>query len=108
MACSAAVVIANWPARRVPHWRALLVARAIENQFYVLGVNRTGIDGNGIVYAESITVVAPDGTVLEPAETETELDVYDIDLEATIRYRAEFPTVRDKRYALYRELLGVH
>lgn len=105
-ACNAVIAIANWPVKRVAHWRALLVARAIENQLYMLGVNRIGIDGNGLVYEKSSFVVAPDGTVLEPALADEELDIYDLDLGVVDRYRAEFPTVRDKRYSLYHEFLG--
>lgn len=104
--CNAAIAIANWPVKRVAHWRALLVARAIENQFYMLGVNRIGSDGNGLSYEKSSCVVAPDGTLLEPILAGEELDIYDLDPEAADRYRAEFPTVRDKRYSLYRELLA--
>jgi omega-amidase len=40
--------VANWPERRVHAWKTLLTARAIENQCYVVGVNRVGEDGNGI------------------------------------------------------------
>jgi len=49
--------VANWPSKRVEHWKSLLVARAIENQSYVIGVNRVGEDGNGLVYSgESMSV----------------------------------------------------
>ena len=102
-ACNAAIAIANWPIRRVARWRVLLVARAIENQFHMLGVNRIGIDGSGLVYEKSTLAVAPDGTLLQPVMAGEELDIFDIDPEAAARYRAEFPTVRDKRYTLYRE-----
>lgn len=104
--CDAVVNIANWPARRVAHWSALLVARAIENQMFVFGVNRTGIDGNGLQYEKSSMVIAPDGTVLVPAIVTDEMDIYDIEPTETARYRTEFPTVSDKRYSLYGELLG--
>lgn len=104
--CNAAIVIANWPAKRVDHWRALLVARAIENQFYMFGVNRIGVDGNGLVYEKSTLVVSPDGLLVEPKVRGKELDVFDIDLEDVTRYRADFPTVRDKRYPLYRKFFG--
>ncbi len=50
--------------------------------------------------------VAPDGTLLELIMAGEEMDIYDIDPEEAARYRAEFPTVRDKRYTLYCELLG--
>jgi predicted amidohydrolase len=42
--------VANWPEKRIAHWEKLLVARAIENQSYVAGLNRVGVDGNGINY----------------------------------------------------------
>ena len=102
--CNAVVNIANWPIRRVAHWRALLVARAIENQYFVFGVNRIGTDGNGLQYEESSLAIAPDGSVLKPVCSDTEMAVYDIDLAETGRYREAFPTVRDKRYEFYREL----
>lgn len=104
--CDAVVNIANWPARRVAHWRALLIARAIENQLFVLGVNRTGTDGNSLQYEKSSMVVTPDGVVLIPAISIDEMDIYDVEPTETARYRAEFPTVRDKRYSLYRKLFG--
>lgn len=104
--CNAAIAIANWPTRRVAHWRTLLVARAIENQFFMLGVNRIGVDGNGLAYEKSTLAVAPDGSILKPVMAGEELDIYDIDPQQAARYRAEFPTVRDKRYTLYREFFG--
>jgi len=98
------VNIANWPVRRIAHWRALLVARAIENQLFVFGVNRIGTDGNGLQYEESSMAIAPDGTVLKPVFTDTEIAIYAIDLTEAERYREAFPTVRDKRYELYQKL----
>jgi omega-amidase len=101
--CNAVVNIANWPIKRVGHWRALLVARAIENQYFVFGVNRTGADGNGLQYEKSSMVVSPEGNVLAALHSEQELDVYDVDLGVVSAYRKAFPTVSDKRYALYKE-----
>jgi predicted amidohydrolase len=52
-----ALYVANWPQARIKHWVTLLQARAIENQCYVMGVNRTGTDANGILYpGESLAV----------------------------------------------------
>jgi omega-amidase len=102
--CDAVINIANWPSRRVAHWRALLVARAIENQLFVLGVNRIGTDGTGLDYEKSSLAVSPEGVVLEPVTSRDEMDVYEVDPALTRRYREEFPTLRDKRYGLYREL----
>ena len=55
------IYIANWPAKRNDHWLKLLYARAIENQCYVVGCNRTGKDGNGIEYNGNSLVIDPWG-----------------------------------------------
>ena len=55
------IFVANWPEKRVQHWRKLLMARAIENQCYVVGVNRVGDDGAGFHYTGHSTVVDPMG-----------------------------------------------
>ncbi len=60
------VVVANWPDSRRHHWRSLLVARAIENQAYVIGVNRVG-EGGGLDYVGDSMVVDPLGEVLASA-----------------------------------------
>lgn len=59
-----AVFIANWPARRAPHWKLLLPARAVENQSYVIGVNRVGEDGNGHAYSGDSSIIDPLGNIL--------------------------------------------
>lgn len=60
-----ALVVANWPERRSRAWKTLLAARAIENQSYVLGVNRSGKDGEGILYSGDSRLVGPLGDVME-------------------------------------------
>ena len=57
------VVVANWPAARRDHWRTLLRARAIENQAYVVGVNRVG-SGRQLDYAGDSAVIGPFGEVI--------------------------------------------
>jgi omega-amidase len=57
--------VANWPERRILAWKSLLVARAIENQCYVAGVNRVGDDGNGIYHSGDSMVIDPKGEILE-------------------------------------------
>jgi predicted amidohydrolase len=59
-----ALFIANWPEKRSPHWRTLLRARAIENQCYVIGLNRVGLDGNGFNYSGDSAVIDATGAVL--------------------------------------------
>ncbi len=102
--CNAFVNIANWPASRISHWKTLLAARAIENQLIVLGVNRIGVDGNGLSYAKSSMAISPDGTILCPIYSEAEMDIYEIDVEDTDKYRKSFPTLKDKRYSFYKTL----
>lgn len=89
--CQALLNIANWPSSRIAHWRSLLEARAMENQAYMIGVNRTGLDGNGLVYVKSSAVFGPDGQKLEPVMKEKEMDVYELDFEALKQYRRRFP-----------------
>jgi omega-amidase len=59
----AIIYVANWPDRRIAAWRALLQARAIENQCYVIGVNRVGNDGNGIYHSGYSSVIDPLGEI---------------------------------------------
>jgi len=56
--------VANWPERRSHHWRSLLMARAIENQCFTIGVNRVGEDGNKINHIGSSMVLSPLGEVI--------------------------------------------
>lgn len=113
----AIVVIANWPGVRVKHWRLLLQARAVENQCYMLGVNRIG-EGAGIVYEASSMVVNPYGEVLTEvgqylvkAETglekqeksNQELLLVDIAPDCVTAYRQEFPLKQDRRPNFYAE-----
>ena len=56
------IYVANWPEKRIHHWNSLLVARAIENQCYVVGVNRIGIDGANFKYSGSSQVIDPLGS----------------------------------------------
>lgn len=89
-------VIANWPARRAGHWRALLVARAIENQAYVVGVNRVGADPNES-YESSSLAVDPLGEVLCEGPGVAELSA-----ERVREVRDAFPALRDIRTDRYK------
>ncbi|MHC4082572.1 MAG: nitrilase-related carbon-nitrogen hydrolase [Planctomycetota bacterium] len=87
---------ASWPDVRHAHWRALLIARAIENQAYVVGVNRAGRDpAHG--YAGGSMIVAPNGSIIAEAGREPTVLVADVDLESLRRWRTEFPALRDVR-----------
>lgn len=85
------VNIANWPKLRVSHWKTLLSARAIENQSFMIGVNRVGIDANIIEYEESSYVFSPTGELLEPAEVIGNIKIYHLNVEQALDYRHKFP-----------------
>ncbi len=89
-------VIANWPEARQDHWRTLLRARAIENQAYVIGVNRTGADPN-VTYAGGSVVVGPRGEVVAEAGPAECTFAAELDLEALREYRRDFPALDDMK-----------
>jgi len=101
----AIIVIANWPKSRISHWKTLLKARSIENQCYMVGVNRIGKDGNGVEYEKSSMVISPKGEIIPPRLTTSEIDVCNIDSNLVSKTRDEFPTLKDKRKSLYQDLL---
>lgn len=104
--CDCIINIANWPARRIDHWRALLQVRAIENQVYVIGVNRVGIDGNGLEYPESSYAFAPDGSIVDPIINDEGLIVVELDKSVVNKCRESFPVINDKRHTLYKHFLN--
>lgn len=90
------IYVANWPERRIHAWRTLLQARAIENQCYVIGVNRVGNDGHQIHHTGNSMVVDPMGEVLyEKAEVE---DIFTVSLskEALEEVRNKLPFLKDR------------
>ena len=90
-----AVYIANWPERRAAHWKCLLEARAIENQVYVIGVNRIGTDGNGIYYSGDSSIIDPQGKVLFRNSHAPCLYSVQLDFERLKNYRQSFPAWMD-------------
>jgi omega-amidase len=99
--CSTIMNIANWPAERIDHWYTLLQARAIENQVFVIGVNRTGTDGNMIKYRKSSMVVSPQGEIISPDTADGNTDIYSIDYSKVKSYRDHFPVLKDRRVHFY-------
>jgi predicted amidohydrolase len=89
------VYVANWPAPRREAWRALLVARAIENQCYVIGVNRIGTDGKGLEYSGDSLVADPRGRLLADPGAEPGLAFATLDLAALRDFRDRFPAHLD-------------
>jgi predicted amidohydrolase len=90
------VLPANWPASRREHWMTLLRARAIENQAYVVGVNRVG-DGGRLHYCGDSMIIDPFGEIVARAgDTETVI-VADVDPARVRSVRAEYPFLQDRR-----------
>ncbi len=94
------IVIANWPQPRMEHFQTLLKARAIENQCYVVGVNRVG-EGNGLIYNGGSGIYDPYGTLITKETSIEKLIIGDIDKEIVTNYRKNFPQQTDKRFSLY-------
>ena len=90
------LVPANWPETRRLHWRTLLRARAIENQAYVVGVNRVGTGGK-LAYAGDSAIVDPMGEALASAAGGEALLVCDIDAATVERIRDRFRFLQDRR-----------
>ena len=90
-------VIANWPIKRVSHWITLLQARAIENQAYVVGVNRCGTDPS-FTYPGRSLVVDPHGVVIADASDREMALACDLDPEVVRSWRREFPALADRRF----------
>jgi len=89
------VYVANWPERRSHAWKTLLQARAIENQCYVVGVNRVGDDGNGIHYSGESMVVDPLGEILYSKANEEAIYTITLLKEKLEEIRSKFPFWKD-------------
>jgi predicted amidohydrolase len=103
--CDLLINIASWPQSRVFHWRILLQARAIENQVYMIGVNRTGFDGNGFNYERSSGVVNPNGEFIHPAATFEVIDWYELSSQDLQNSRKNFSSLQDRRSDFYRRVI---
>jgi len=90
------LVPANWPAKRGHHWRALLMARAIENQAYVAGCNRVGRADN-LEYDGDSCIIDPMGEVLDSASGREAIVLGDVEPEMVRSTRARFPFIADRR-----------
>jgi omega-amidase len=89
------IVTANWPSSRVHAWRTLLQARAIENQCYVVGLNRTGVDGKGIPYPGHSMIIGPLGEIIEELGSEEAIGSHILDRDKLEEVRKTFPFWRD-------------
>lgn len=89
------IYVANWPGKRIGHWETLLKARAIENQSYVIGVNRVGTDANGLVYPGHSMIVDPHGEVLAFNAGEEAVLTATLERKVLTDWRRDFPVWQD-------------
>ena len=86
--------MANWPAPRHDVWKTLLKARAIENQVYCIGVNRTGKDGPGLDYLGDSVLIDPKGNTQFLGEKE-QVVTFEISFQELHQFRKKFPVLND-------------
>jgi omega-amidase len=85
------IYVASWPQTRIAAWRNLLIARAIENQCYVLGVNRIGKDGNGLIYNGQSLLVDFEGQIKIDAQDNSGMFHFNLDDEKLKSFKDKFP-----------------
>ncbi len=90
------IYIANWPERRNEAWKILLKARAIENQSYVVGVNRVGTDANDVIFSGDSAVINPKGEVISKTKAhEEKVENIEISLSELNKFKEKFPAFID-------------
>ncbi|RYY36343.1 MAG: amidohydrolase [Sphingobacteriaceae bacterium] len=89
------LVVANWPERRALHWRTLIPARAVENQSYVIGVNRVGHDGNQVYHSGDSTCIDPNGKVIYYKRDEEDMYTFTIVAQELDLARRAMPFLKD-------------
>ncbi|MEP7251425.1 MAG: amidohydrolase [Ginsengibacter sp.] len=89
------IFVANWPEKRSNAWKTLLQARAIENQCYVVGVNRVGEDGNNIAYSGDSMIIDPLGEILYQKPNEEDVFTCILKKETLQEARERFPFLKD-------------
>ena len=90
-------IIANWPDSRIDHWKTLLKARAIENQCFIIGVNRIGIDGYGLEYSGNSLIFDPMGKEVSSEKIDNECLIAEINPYETEIIRKKFPFLKDMK-----------
>jgi len=93
--------VANWPSARHHVWKNLLVARAVENQSYCIGVNRTGSDGMGLDYLGDSAMIGPKGygQFIGPQE---KIQAFELSYKELHDFRKKFPVLRDKNSFIFK------
>jgi len=93
-------VSAEWPLVRLEHWRALLIARAIENQCFIVATNSCGETG-GTVFAGHSMIIDPWGKIIVEAGEDEQLLTVNIDLDEVDNVRSQIPVFEDRRPDAY-------
>jgi omega-amidase len=91
-----AIYVANWPDKRSYHWRSLLLARAIENQCFVIAVNRVGRDGKDFYYSGHSSVIDPAGEVVYQSADIEDIFTARLSLEHLRDIRKKLPFLKDR------------
>jgi predicted amidohydrolase len=91
----AIIYVANWPQVRSHPWKILLAARAMENQCYVIGVNRTGKDGNDIMYSGDSMIIDPSGEILQHKTGSEEIFTTVLSRDVLNEFRNKYPFIND-------------
>lgn len=88
---------ANWPAPRINQWKSLLIARAIENQCYVIGVNRVGKDANEWEYPGQSLIVNYKGEILVDLDDREQVKSLVLEMDEMVEYREKYPFLMDAK-----------
>jgi len=94
----AIIYVANWPQKRSLAWNTLLQARAIENQSYIIGLNRVGNDGNGVYHSGDSAVINAEGIYLYHKSESEEINTITIDRNSLNETRKKFPFLAEKDF----------
>ena len=89
------LIVANWPEKRSLHWRTLIPARAVENQAYVIAVNRVGHDGNEVYHSGDSMCIDPNGKVIYYKPNDEDLYTFSISRDEVENTRTNFPFLKD-------------
>ncbi|MGE6219132.1 nitrilase family protein [Nubsella zeaxanthinifaciens] len=89
------LLVASWPDKRSSHWRTLIHARAIENQSYVIGVNRVGHDGNQVYHSGHSMCIDPQGNTVYYKPEDEDLYTFSINYAELEKVRRQFPFLKD-------------
>ncbi len=90
------IFVANWPEKRRHHWQSLLMARAIENQCYLVGVNRVGKDENDLVYSGDTSIIDYAGEILYQKSDEEDVNTIELSKEKLTTFKKKLNFLADR------------